>query len=198
MWAVATEYATVVVSFIGGAIISVLWIQARVCRGKQPSWATPLVLVASMLIAVAIGGHFGAFGPFGSQIAADPPPFVLLSLLAFAMGLQNATVASTTGLAVRTTHLTGPATDLGIHLGTACFAIGDERRMALKTAALRGGKIMAFAGGAGLSLPLAEQIGYLSLVGPAGLVLIASALSFVPGWCLLGSSAAMPRLNRVS
>ena len=52
--------------------------------------------------------------------AQDPAPvgdvfsIFLLSLLAFAMGLQNAAVASTTGLAVRTTHLTGPATDLGI------------------------------------------------------------------------------------
>lgn len=197
-WELATEYGTVVLSFIGGAVASVLWIQARVCRGKAPSWAAPLVLVACILIAVALAGHVGAFAPFGSQLASDPPPFVLLSLLAFAMGLQNAAVASTTGLAVRTTHLTGPATDLGIQLGTACFATGDERRVALKTAALRGGKMLAFAAGAGLSLPLADQLGYLSLAGPAAFVLIASALSFVPGWCLRSSSGAMPRLNRAT
>jgi len=193
LWEVAAEYATVVVAFIAGAVTSVLWIQARVCRGKAPSWAAPLVLVAIILVLVAIAGNFGAFEPFGSQVAADPPPFVLLSLLAFAMGLQNAAVASTTGLAVRTTHLTGPATDLGIHLGTACFATGLERRVALISAALRAGKILAFAAGAALSLPLADNLGYLSLTAPASLVLVASALSFVPRWCLHGASPTLRR-----
>ena len=82
------------------------------------------------------------------------------------MGLQNAAVASTTGLAVRTTHLTGPATDLGIHLGAALFATGQERRAAFKGATLRGGKILSFMVGAGLSVPLANWAGYLSLPVP--------------------------------
>jgi uncharacterized membrane protein YoaK (UPF0700 family) len=91
-------------------------------------------------------------------------------------------VASTTGLAVRTTHLTGPATDLGIHLGTAFFAAGSERRDALKGAGLRFGKIGAFVTGAGLAAPVAEQVGYLMLLAPASLVLLAVVLSFLPEW----------------
>jgi uncharacterized membrane protein YoaK (UPF0700 family) len=180
-WSLAAEYTTVLVAFILGATTSVLWLQGRVSRGMQPNWAAPLILVALILAAVAVAGRYGAFEPFGSQVAADPPPFVLLSLLAFAMGLQNAAVATTTGLAVRTTHLTGPATDLGIHLGAAWFAQGEQRITALKAAMLRGGKILAFTAGAGFALPLAESLGYLSLLGPAALVVIASALSFVPG-----------------
>ena len=124
----------------------------------------------------------GRFGRFGGTHAADPPPFVLLSLLAFAMGLQNAAVASTTGLAVRTTHLTGPATDLGIHLGAAWLATGDERRAALRGAALRGGKVVAFTLGASLSVPLAGSFGFGALLAPAAFVLVAAVLSFVPDW----------------
>lgn len=45
-----------------------------------------------------------------------PGDFVLLCGLSFAMGLQNAAVASSTGQLVRTTHPTGPARDLGVHL----------------------------------------------------------------------------------
>jgi len=176
----AAEYATVLGAFIAGATLSVVWLQGRVSRGKQPSWVAPLVLVALILAAVGLAGHYNAFEPFGSQVVTDPPPFVLLSLLAFAMGLQNAAVATTTGLAVRTTHLTGPATDLGIHLGTAWFTQGEQRRAALKAALLRGGKITAFTAGAALAMPLAEAFGYLSLVGPATLVIVASVLSFVP------------------
>lgn len=177
----AAEYTLVLVSFVVGAISSVIWLQARACRGKRPRWATPLRAVALILACAAIAGHIGYFGPLDGQ-ASEEPPFVLLSVLAFAMGLQNAAVASTTGLAVRTTHLTGPATDLGIHLGTAYFASGVERREAFKGAGLRAGKIVAFAVGAGLSLPLAHRFGYLALLGPAALISFAAVLSFIPGW----------------
>jgi uncharacterized membrane protein YoaK (UPF0700 family) len=179
---VAAEYAVVVLSFVAGAVASVLALQARTFRGKRPLWATPLLAVALILVGVAGAGRLGAFGPLGGAVATDPPPFVLLSLLAFTMGLQNAAVATTTGLAVRTTHLTGPATDVGIHLGVAWFAAGGERRAALKGAALRGGKMAAFMAGAGLALPLTAAAGYLALLAPAACVLAAAALSFSPAW----------------
>jgi uncharacterized membrane protein YoaK (UPF0700 family) len=140
------------------------------------------VAVALILAGVAVAGEAGGFGLFGGKVASDPPPVVLLSLLGFAMGLQNASVAATTGLAVRTTHLTGPTTDLGIHLGTALLATGAERRAALRGAALRGGKVVAFMVGAGLSVPLTAAAGYLALLAPAVFILVAAALRFVPDW----------------
>jgi uncharacterized membrane protein YoaK (UPF0700 family) len=178
----AAEYLLILVSFIAGAVASVIWIQARAYRGKQPRWATPLVAVALILAGTAIAGHAGWFGPFAGQVASDRPPFILLSVLAFSMGLQNAAVASTTGLAVRTTHLTGPATDLGIHLGAMFFATGEERWSACKGAALRGGKIAAFITGGVAAVPLADWLGFLCLLAPAALVLAAAALSFLPNW----------------
>ena len=121
-------------------------------------------------------------GPFGAKVASDRPPVPLLAVLSFAMGLQNAAVASTTGLAVRTTHLTGPTTDLGIHLGAALLGRGEDRRSALRGAALRGGKIVAFMAGGVLSVPLAAASGFLALLAPAAFVLVAAGLSFVPDW----------------
>jgi uncharacterized membrane protein YoaK (UPF0700 family) len=179
---IAAEYAVVFLGFLAGATTSVVAIQGRVGRGKRPRWANPLVWVASLLVGTAVAGHAGAFGRFGGTLAAEEPPAVLLTLLAFAMGLQNAAVGTTTGLAVRTTHLTGPTTDLGVHLGTAILATGDERRAALKGAVLRAGKVTAFLTGAGLALPLAEVYGFLALLAPAGMVLAAAGLSFVPEW----------------
>jgi uncharacterized membrane protein YoaK (UPF0700 family) len=102
--------------------------------------------------------------------------------LAFAMGLQNAAVASTTGLAVRTTHLTGPTTDLGIHLGAALLSTGDEQRAALRGAALRGGKVVAFMAGAALAVPLTGALGFLALLTSAAFVMVAVVLSFAPAW----------------
>lgn len=179
---VAMEYAVILVSFVIGAATSVIVIQARARRGERPRWATPLVSVVVLLAGIAAAGRAGAFGNMGATVAAEPPPVTFLSLLAFTMGLQNAAVASTTGLAVRTTHLTGPTTDLGIHLGTAILAEGQERTAALRGVALRGGKILAFGTGAGLAIPLTAAFDYLALLAPAFFVAVATVLSFTTHW----------------
>lgn len=179
---IAAEYLSVVLSLVAGAMTSVIWIQARVVRGRRPRWATPLIAVALILVGTALAGWAGWFGSFGGKHVTDPPPFILLSILAFAMGLQNGAVGSTTGLAVRTTHVTGPATDFGIHLGVAYFTSGKERRAAFRGAVLRGGKILSFIVGAGVALPLAVSFNYLALLAPALFVVIASMLSFMPDW----------------
>jgi uncharacterized membrane protein YoaK (UPF0700 family) len=176
------EYGLVLLAFIAGAAVSVMWIQARARRGRRPQWSLPLIWVAFLLAGVAVAGEADWFGPFGGLHTTDPPPAVLLSVLAFAMGLQNASVASTTGLAVRTTHLTGPSTDLGVHIGTALMSSGKDRRDALRGAALRGGKVAAFMTGAALSLPLAGALGFLALLVPAAFVVAAAVLSFGPEW----------------
>ena len=168
------------VSFVLGAATSVVVIQSRLRRGEQPRWATPLVIVVLLLCGVAMAGRAGAFGDMSAT--TTEPPATFLSLLAFAMGLQNAAVASTTGLAVRTTHVTGPATDVGIHLGTAILAKGEQRRAALRGAALRGGKIVSFLVGSGLAVPLTDAFDYLTLVAPASFVAIATFLSFTKDW----------------
>lgn len=176
------DYAAIVISFVAGAATSVIAIQARALRGKRPRWATPLLTVALILVAVAWAGEAGWFGTFGGTLTADRPPVTLLSILAYAMGLQNAAVASTTGLAVRTTHLTGPATDLGIHMGVAAIASGSERTAALRGVALRGGKVLAFLLGAGFAQPLTGYLDYSALLAPAGSILVAALLSFSVNW----------------
>lgn len=180
LWLVL-EYAVVLACFVVGAMSSVLALDARLQRGKRPLWAAPLVAVALLLAGVAVAGHLGTFGPFGASVE-EPSDFLMLSVLAFAMGLQNAAVATSTGLAVRTTHMTGPATDLGIHLATSFFTAGATRRAALRGAALRGGKIAAFILGAVAAVPLTGSGGYLAFLLPAVIVVLAAAMSFVPEW----------------
>jgi len=179
IWTVMLDYGLIILFFIFGAMASVPALDGRSHRGKTPLHALPLLLVSLLLAGVAASGALGAFGPFG-QTPDQPPSLTLLMLLAFAMGLQNATVATTTGLAVRTTHMTGPASDLGVHLATACFAAGDARRAALKGVALRAGKIASFVLGAAVIVPVARAGEYLAFLVPATMVLVANALSFVP------------------
>jgi uncharacterized membrane protein YoaK (UPF0700 family) len=101
-------------------------------------------------------------------------------VLAFAMGLLNAGVGSSTALAVRVTHMTGPATDFGVSLATAFFTQGEERRAGLQLACLRGGQLVSFVGGAALMLPLVGTLGYMAFAGPAALLLAVVVRSFMP------------------
>jgi uncharacterized membrane protein YoaK (UPF0700 family) len=139
-----------------------------------------------VLVGVAVAGARGLFEPFDSAVETTSD-FVLLSLLSLSMGLQNASVSSATGMVVRTTHLTGAATDLGIHLASACFAEGERRRTSARHAALRAGKITAFAAGGALALPLGGRLAYGAFFVAAAMVLIATAVTF-----RLGADVAPP------
>ncbi len=177
-WPLLLDYAIVLVCFVAGAAASVLAIDGRRHRGKHALWSLPLVLVSMILTGVAVAGSLGAFGTFGGTVE-QPVDFFVLSVLAFAMGMQNAAVATTTGLAVRTTHMTGPATDLGVHLATAWFARGDARKNSLRGAMLRAAKILSFAAGAAVMVPFTRAGGYVAFVLPASAIVVATAISFI-------------------
>lgn len=172
------EYILVLVAFIAGAMASVLPVQARAYQGKAPLYRAPLVVVAFLTGCTAIAGHLGVFGPIGGTVE-EPADFGFLCILGFLMGLLNASVGTNTGLAIRATHMTGPATDFGVHLATAWLLVGEQRRTALSWAALRAGKMMAFALGAVLMVPAMRSGGYLGFLLPTALFLPALR-SFVP------------------
>jgi uncharacterized membrane protein YoaK (UPF0700 family) len=178
-WHLMLDYAVVFACFIAGAMTSVLAIDGRYHRGLTPLYALPLVVVTGLLSLVAALGSAGLFGRFGGSVESLPD-FAMLSLLSFAMGLQNAAVSTSTGAVVRTTHLTGPATDLGVFLATCFFTAGEERRRAFQRALLRFGKVVGFAIGAALMVPAARHLGYGAFFVPALLVLGATARSFLP------------------
>lgn len=173
------DFALVLVCFIVGAMLSGLLINGRAHRGKRALFAAPLWIAFAVVLCTAIGGHLGLLGHFGGAVEI-PVDFVLLSILSFAMGLQNAAVATSTGLLVRTTHLTGPATDLGIHLVEMMFVKDEALALAKRHAALRAGKIVAFTLGAAAAVPLAHHAGFLVFLLPAALMLAAINLSFRP------------------
>jgi len=57
-------------------------------------------------------GVLGVFGPFGNY--DEVPSHALLIILCFTCGLQNGTISTVSRSVVRTTHLTGVTTDLGL------------------------------------------------------------------------------------
>ena len=97
------------VLFLAGAFFSSFCI-GRKGRNKTSGHALPIVIEIVILL---FAGTFGY--TFDHSILKTE--YFAGSLL-FAMGMQNALVSSISGNVVRTTHLTGMFTDLGIELNT--------------------------------------------------------------------------------
>ena len=187
-WLLMLEYSIVLAAFIAGAMASVLAIQGRTLKGKRPIHSAPLLGAIVILLTTAALGTAGVFGSVGGD-AEESVNFVFLSMLAFGMGLLNAGVASSTALVVRTTHMTGPATDFSVNLATALLSKGEEQSQLFKLAWLRGSKIASFIAGAALMFPLVGVFDYGAFAAPA-VVLLFALRSFMPAAATLSPSRA--------
>lgn len=86
-------------------------------------------------------------------------------LAAMACGLQNAMATTYSGAVIRTSHLSGMFTDLGIGLGHALRGLPLQKRRLL----LCGLIIISFFVGAMLGALLFVRFGYAALAAPAGM-----------------------------
>jgi len=101
--------------FLLGAMISAALVDIRLKLGKDPKYYIVFGVLFLLILVVEISGFNKAFGKFGEPLAL-PRDYALLCMLCLICGLQNATVSLVSRSVVRTTHLTGVTTDLGIGL----------------------------------------------------------------------------------
>jgi len=115
---IATGAFGAVACFFTGVLFaaSVMELARRHARAR---YSIPLLVEALVL-----SGLMGSTELGHSQQA----PFAWTGMLAFAMGLQNALVTRLSGAVVRTTHLTGVTTDMGIELVRVLLWGRDELR----------------------------------------------------------------------
>lgn len=83
--------------------------------GLRSTYALPLLLVALLML---LFGLVGSVTMNWKTLFAVPMTVLLLS---FMMGVQNATLTKMSNATIRTTHMTGVVTDLGIELGKMLF-----------------------------------------------------------------------------
>lgn len=101
--------------FLLGAMISAALVDVRLQLGKKPKYYIVFGVLFLLILIVEIAGFNRWFGNFGEPLAL-PRDYALLCMLCLICGLQNATVSLVSRSVVRTTHLTGITTDLGIGL----------------------------------------------------------------------------------
>ena len=113
-FALAGAAGAALVAFTAGAMttaISVNWARRHALRSL---FAIPLLLEALLLLV------FGMLGGVLAGYTAFVVPATVL-ILCFLMGLQNAVITKVSKAEIRTTHVTGLVTDIGIELGRLAY-----------------------------------------------------------------------------
>lgn len=100
--------------FIFGAACTELMVNWARGRRLQSEYALPLMLEAILLL---------VFGFLGKELHEHMGLFISFTvmLLCFMMGLQNAIITRISNAVIRTTHVTGIVTDIGIEFGKMLF-----------------------------------------------------------------------------
>ncbi|WP_158913231.1 YoaK family protein [Caulobacter sp. S45] len=161
----AAFYLSIVAAFIGGALVSTLLINLGRRRRVHAIYAFS-ILVEAVLLAL--------LGCADLWLSASLRGPVLIVGLSFLMGLQNATVTRISDARVRTTHVSGMVTDIGIELGMLVdIARGRERADAPYHTRLRlhGQTVLAFLAGGVVGVFVYRMVGGFLLIGAAGLLL---------------------------
>ncbi|MBP2618113.1 YoaK family protein [Chryseobacterium jejuense] len=116
-------YLLYILFFLLGAFVS----------GVIMEWASKHKSHTSYIIPLSVEIVIVLFVGFSPELLSDSPsvPLIISSALLFAMGLQNALVTRVSQSVVRTTHLTGLFTDLGIELSQLIFHREKGKRIQL-------------------------------------------------------------------
>ena len=104
--------------FFLGSFVSNFLVELISIKNANYIYVIPAIIESLILFSVAL---------FGKFLITDNPNLIAISLL-FAMGLQNSLVTSISKATVRTTHLTGLFTDLGIELSQLFFHKQPEQK----------------------------------------------------------------------
>ncbi|MCZ2495240.1 DUF1275 domain-containing protein [Xylophilus sp. Kf1] len=159
-------------SFVAGAAVSAMLVAWARQHRLRSAFALPLLLEAVLLL---------PFGLIGAITLTYHTPFAVpptVLLLAFIMGLQNALGTQASGGRVRSTHMTGNVTDLGMELGKLVYrnrrGLPADQRVRADRGRLRlyGGLLASFVGGGVFGAAGFSHVGFFWVVPLAVLLLL--------------------------
>lgn len=163
-------------AFFAGCMLSGVLVDLRLKLRKKPKYHIVFGVLFALLLFVDIASFNGLFGTFG-QSSESTGDYTLLALLCLICGIQNGTITLVSKSVVRTTHLTGVTTDLGIGL----VRILNKKRLGNlienEGAAnwMRAGIIFFFVFGSSVGAVIFQRFGYRGFIFPT----IISGLLFV-------------------
>ncbi|HYE60383.1 MAG TPA: DUF1275 family protein [Phycisphaerales bacterium] len=171
-------------AFFAGAVLSALCTETGRRRGWESIYVLPITLQLAMLAAFAwlVRSHVPGSVETGARL------HVMTGLASAAMGLQNATITRISGGVIRTTHMTGVFTDLGLELVQFLYWLRDRNRSSppapatalvhsvrthptARRLALLFSVVASFAVGAGVGTFAYERLPEWAMFGPVLLLL---------------------------
>ncbi len=111
-WSQIGFFGLIVFSFFAGAVSSAIMTETARRRGVASKYMLPMAVEALLLVSLAIGVSLHLSGYLSIQSSVHH--YWMTTVASAAMGLQNATITRISGAVIRTTHLTGVTTDLGL------------------------------------------------------------------------------------
>ncbi len=165
-------FLLIVLLFIAGSSVSTLIINSGRRRQIRGIYAINILLEGIALLVLGIvesGFHFSEGG------------VLLILSLSFLMGLQNAVVTRISNARVRTTHVSGTSTDIGIELAMLFDVLRRKESpkdapLYIERLKLHCYTVLAFLAGGVLGILLLQWLSYALLI-VVGLLLSALALS---------------------
>ena len=176
-WEMASTGVVALLAFIGGAALSAIQINWARRNGSRHVCALPLLTEAALLLVFGILGSLHHI--VGTQL------LVTVGLLCFVMGLQNAVITKISHAEIRTTHLTGLVTDMGIEIGKLLYwnagGPGEARvRANQDRLRLQSSLVLAFFVGGVAGAIGFKQFGYASTVPLALALALLSSVQLLP------------------
>ncbi len=123
-WPMALFALFLLTMFVIGAATSGMSTEYGRRRGWESIYVLPMAVEAALLAAFAVAVELHD----DSRTVGGWLLFVMTGLASMAMGLQNATITRISSGVVRTTHVTGVATDLGLEAVQFLLWLKDSRR----------------------------------------------------------------------
>ena len=156
-------------SFIFGGVLTSFILEDTKHKNTNPSYHYVQALITILIGVVIILGESSLLPDnvaFDQDQKYDFVEFVIIGLLCFICGLKNSLVTWATFGKIRVTHMTGNATDVGLHLLSFISPRHKESRLKENRYIniYRMGLIFSFSSGALISAMVFPMIGYKSFL----------------------------------
>ncbi len=165
-WQAAGLSVLYVLSFFLGSVTSSLLINWARHRNLHSEFALTLLLEAGLLL---------LFGLLARDLN------ITVSLLCFTMGLQNSLITKISHSEIRTTHMTGIVTDLGIECGRFLYERGSqtEARFHPRKTILLVRLLSGFVIGALVGATVFKAVGFIAVLPFSAMLAIIAAVPII-------------------
>jgi uncharacterized membrane protein YoaK (UPF0700 family) len=182
-WKDALAMLSVPLFFMCGAMIGAFFIDRPIQNNRNPKLYAVFFLIFLFLVTATGLGTMGAFGEFGNE-PHNWYSYMLIVLLCLSSGIQNASSTTLSKNYVRTTHMTGYTTDLGISIMRfMTLEEGERKDYETRHNKIRLTVLSAFISGTALSSFVFLKYGYIGFLVPAfisALLFVVAKTEYVP------------------